>query len=229
MVYNSQKELLVIPEYGRNVQNLIRYARQIPDVKQRQAFVEEVVELMMEMHPQNRNLEDYRTKMWKHVFRIAEYNLPDVVPPNGIIPTPEDIKKKPQKVSYPHKDTKFKHYGYNVLTLIEKALSMEDGPVKDGFVQVIGSYMKLAYRTWNKEHYISDDVIIADLESISGGKLKLVEDGNFDSLTQTAPPQKRRKRNGGTNKSDDRSNKNGGRRRRDRSSRGGDNFKRRRR
>ncbi len=184
MEYNSSKEELIIPEYGRHIQNMVRHARTIENPAERQQFIEQVVKLMMQMHPQNRNLDDYRDKMWKHVFRIAEYDL-DVMPPNGERPTSDDRKKRPDRVPYPVKGTKFRHYGHNVLTLIEKAKSMKEGPKKDGFVQVIGSYMKLAYKTWNREHYVSDDIIIQDLETLSGGELALIEDASLDNLTRS--------------------------------------------
>lgn len=183
MEYNSKKDELIIPEYGRNIQAMIRFARDLPTRAERQRYIEEIVILMMQMHPQNRNLEDYRDKMWKHVFRIAEYNL-DVMPPNGEIPKPEDSRKRPEKVPYPTKETKFRHYGHNVQRLIARALQMEEGPKKEGFVQVIGSYMKLAYKTWNREHYVSDDIIIEDLEHLSGGKLKVLEDASLDNLSR---------------------------------------------
>ncbi|MCU0346206.1 MAG: DUF4290 domain-containing protein [Saprospiraceae bacterium] len=183
MEYNSQKEELIIPEYGRNVQAMIRYAREVPDRNMRQQYIEQIVMLMMQMHPQNRNMEDHRDKTWKHVFRIAEYNL-DVMPPNGEIPKPEDSRKRPEKVPYPIRETKFRHYGHNVQKLVARALQMEDGAKKEGFVQVIGSYMKLAYKTWNREHYVSDDIIIEDLEHLSGGKLKVMDDASLDNLSR---------------------------------------------
>jgi hypothetical protein len=183
MEYNSNKEELIIPEYGRNVQNMIRYARTIPNREERQHFIEQVVALMMQMHPQNRNLEDYRDKLWKHVFRIAEYDL-DVLPPNGEIPSPESRVKRPERVPYPTKESKYRHYGHNVQKLIDKAISMEEGPKKDGFVHVIGSYMKLAYKTWNREHYVSDDIILDDLEALSKGKLKMIDDVSLDNLSR---------------------------------------------
>ena len=184
MEYNSSKEILVIPEYGRHVQNMVRHARTIENDEERQVYVETIVKLMMQMHPQNKNLEDYRDKMWKHVFRIAEYDL-DVMPPNGVKPTAEDKKKRPERVNYPVKGTKFRHYGHNVLSLIKKARAMKDGPKKDGFVQVIGSYMKLAYKTWNKEHYVSDDIIIEQLTTLSEGELEVLEDASLDNLTRS--------------------------------------------
>ncbi len=142
MEYNSDRELLIMPEYGRNVQLLVNHAKTIEDPEYRQAFVERLIELMYQMNPQNKNVEDYRVKLWKHVFQIAQFDL-DVVPLLGDIPTEEDARKKPDRVSYPHNDTRFRHYGHNVQKLIEKALQMEEGPIREGFLNVIGSYIKL--------------------------------------------------------------------------------------
>ena len=208
----------MIPEYGRNVQTLIRHAKEISDLDERQFFVEKVVHLMMQMHPQNKNLDDYRDKMWKHVFRIADFDLPGVIPPNGNIPTPESTRKKPDRVPYPYVARKFRHYGHHVQTLIDKAIEMEEGEVKKGFVQVIGSYMKLAYRTWNKDHYVSDDLIIEELESLSKGKLKLEEDARLDSLSQSSGRSKSRNsdRDSRDNRSNYRDNNRGGGRSNDR-------------
>src|SRR5690606_9479571 len=100
MEYNSQKETLEIPEYGRNIQMLIKQAMTIEDPGYRQAFVEAIVELMLQMSPQNRNIEELRMKMWYHVFRITNYEI-DVMPPNGEKPSPESRFKKPDRVRYP--------------------------------------------------------------------------------------------------------------------------------
>lgn len=184
MEYNSQREELIIPEYGRNIQKLIDHAKTIEDDALRQHFVERVVDLMQQMNPQSRNLDDYREKLWKHVFRIAEYDL-EVLPPSGKKPRPEEAYKKPDPIDYPQSEPRFRHYGSNVQRLIKKAISMEPGPKRDGFVRVIGSYMKLAYRTWNKEHFVSDEVIKNDLEALSNGLLTLDDDIPLDQLTST--------------------------------------------
>jgi|APTNR8051073442_1049403.scaffolds.fasta_scaffold01292_12 hypothetical protein len=184
MEYNSRREELIIPEYGRNIQNLIRYAKTIEDRRHRQAYVEKIINLMMQMHPQNRNADDYRERLWKHLFHIANYEL-DVTPPGGIVPRPEDAKKKPERVPYPRSEARFRHYGNHVQRLIEKALAMEKGAKREGLVSVIGSYMKLAYRTWNKEHYVSDEVIKTDLLSLSGEQLVLHDDASIDGLANS--------------------------------------------
>jgi len=191
MEYNSQRELLVIPEYGRNVQRLILHAKTIEDDEKRQAFIERMIDLMQQMHPQNKNIEDYKEKLWKHIFRIADYDL-GVTPPSGIIPTPEDIHKRPEIVPYSLSEARFRHYGNNVTQLIKKAVSMEEGPVREGFTKVIGSYMKLAYKTWNREHFVSDEIIKNDLLTLSEGKLVLSEEISIDNL---ADARKRKKSN----------------------------------
>ncbi|MAW88142.1 MAG: hypothetical protein CMJ42_16610 [Phyllobacteriaceae bacterium] len=198
MEYNSSREPLIIPEYGRNVQNLIKYCKTVEDPKMRQALAERIVVLMSQMNPQSRTMEDYQVRLWKHFFQIADYDI-DVTPPIGEKPKPEDRIKKPERVSYPTKDTKFRHYGSNVQKLIAKAISMEDGPKKDAFVEVIASYMKLAYKTWNREHYVSDEMIIEDLEHLSGGKLKVAHNADLDNLhkqLQQQQQQSRRSNNG---------------------------------
>ena len=196
MEYNSQKDPLIIPEYGRNVQLLIQYAKTIEDDAYRQAFAEKIIKLMHQMNPQNKNIDDYREKLWNHMYRIAEFEI-DVVPPGGTKPTPEDTIKKPERIEYHRPDSRYRHYGNNVHKLIKKALAMEEGPKRDGFVQVIGNYMKLAYRTWNKEHYVSDEVIKTDLESLTKGALVLDENKSLDNLANAN--KKRRQRNNSNN------------------------------
>jgi hypothetical protein len=198
MEYNSQKEHLIMPEYGRNVQLMVDYAKSIEDRALRQAFAEEIIKLMHQMNPQNRSLDEQRTRLWKHIFRIAQYDL-DVDTPTGEKPTPESDRKKPERVDYPDFEARFRHYGHHVQTLIKKAREMEDGSVKTGLINVIGNYMKLAYQTWNREHYVSDEVIKSDLTSLSDGELSLKEDASLDNLSSPSRRPKRRSySNGGS-------------------------------
>ncbi|GIV31410.1 MAG: hypothetical protein KatS3mg029_0761 [Saprospiraceae bacterium] len=200
MEYNSSKEPLIIPEYGRNIQNLIKYCKTIEDKKLRQAVAERIIILMEQINPNHRNIEDYEDRLWRHFFKIADYDI-DVVPPSGVVPTREESVKKPDKIPYPKKDAQFRHYGSNVQKLIEKAIAMEDGPKKQAFVEVIASYMKLAYKTWNREHFVNDEQIIEDLEHLSKGKLKVPKGADLDNLhkqlqLQQQQQQQQRNRNG---------------------------------
>ena len=180
-----------MPEYGRNIQLMVEYVRKIQDKEERQAYAESVVDLMMRMNPGNKHMEDYHEKLWRHFFHIAEYEI-DVETPTGEVPTLETNFKKPDTIPYPHHDMRFRHYGYNIQRMVESALAMEDGPVKDGYFRVIGSYMKLAYKTWNKEHYVSDDIIKEDLTALTKGAFKFDPDITLDVLAN--PVRRRNKR-----------------------------------
>ncbi len=214
--YNTQKDHLVISEYGRNIQNMIAAVKAIEDDATRQEYAEAIVDLMHQMNPAGKNNPEYKTKLWRHMFRIADYDI-NVVPPDGEIPTPENTKISPRKIEYPSNVKKFRHYGQNVQVLIEKAIAMEDEEKKAEFVMIIAAYMKMAYRTWNREHFVSDDVIKQDLYNMSGGKIQISDD---DNIVVTAPmpsnyQQRKRKshgRKGGRSGSN--RNRGGGRRRR---------------
>ena len=196
IAYNTSQEHLIMPEYGRNVQQLVRNAQQIEDPAYRQQFCEEIIDLIQQLYPQAKNVEDYRSKLWQHLFHIAKYNL-DVVTPTGVVPTPETARKKPERVPYPQQDTRFRHYGNNLHKLILRARDMEAGPIKDGFVHTIGSYMKLAYKTWNREHYVSDEVIKTDLDILSNGRLSLDDNTRIDGLANSTRARRESDRSAG--------------------------------
>ncbi len=202
MEYNSQKDLLIIPEYGRNIQDLIRHAFTIEDKEERKSYLDSVVNLMQQMHPQSRNVKDSRLKLWSHVVAIAGQFL-DVELPEGIELGTRQVK--PEMISYPEEVRSFRHYGKNVKTMIEKAKEMEEGPVRDGFAKSIAAYMKEAHRNWHKESNVSDENIKKDLRTMSDGVLDLSEEVMIDNNLN----QKRRYNN--NNRGRDNRNNNRGR------------------
>jgi hypothetical protein len=181
MVYNTEKGNLEIPEYGRNVQNMVIYLNGLEDKQMRQAFAEEIINLFAIMYPSNRHLADYKEKLWNHLFRIANYDL-NVEIPKGITIHRKDQMNKNASMAYPQKQFKNRHYGKYIQDLIKEALATEDLEKREGFKEVIASYMKLAYRTWNKEHFVSDDIIIQDLKEMSNGQLVFDEDYSIENL-----------------------------------------------
>ena len=200
MEYNSQKEKLIIPEYGRNIQNIINEGKKIEDKEMRTAFINRAADLIMQMHPHNRNLDDYVQKIWNHIFRLGGDDLNIHLPDNVEIKTVEELKKKDAYLDYPIKNIKYKHYGANIMHLIAKAVEMEDGLAKNQFINIIGSYMKLAYKTWNKEHYVNDELILQDLEKLSNGKLTVPKDAYFDNPKSSESDPRKRRRNPGSNR-----------------------------
>lgn len=179
--YNSQRDNLEIPEYGRHIQKLVQYATTLDDTEEKQKAVEYIIHMMLQMNPQNKNVEEYIERLWKHVFRISDYKL-DVKAPEGIDVSKDTMDKKPATLHYPQKEYNHRHYGHSVQVLIEKAIAMEDPEQKEQFTRIIAAYMKLAYRTWNREHYVNDEIIKTDISTLSEGKLALSEDYNINNL-----------------------------------------------
>ena len=179
--YTSQKEPLIIAEYGRNIQKLVQHCKGIEDKEERQRFAEAIVKLMSQIVPQQHTKSDYQDKLWKHFFRLAEFDI-DVTPPSGEMPVATKTIIEPQQVAYPTRNRTHRHYGIQIKDLIKKAIEMEDGEKKDEFVKIIGSFMKMAYKNWNREHYVSDEIIMGDLVSISEGKLKIDPSVSLDGL-----------------------------------------------
>ncbi len=189
--YNTSQEELIMPEYGRNVQDLVLHCKKIEKPDYRQAFADEVINLMQIMTPYNRNIDEHRKKLWHHFFRIASYDI-DVISPYGAAPTQDEDRLRPEKIAYPKGTDKYRHYGNYVNILIKKAMEMEAGQKRDEFSHIIGSYMKMAYKNWNKEHYVSDELIKNDLAIMSNGKLVIDENIQFQTVAST--PQKNQRR-----------------------------------
>lgn len=190
MEYNSQKEDLVIAEYGRNIQDLINHAKTIEDDEKRQAFAEAIVSLMAQMNPSQKYDIDYQEKLWRHLFRISRYEI-NVIPQSGVVPTPESSEYHPTTIPYPENQTSFRHYGQLVKELVQKAIAMEDPEKKHEMAMIIAAYMKLAYRTWNRDHYANDEIIKDDLKAMSKGKLILTDEHVID--ISAVPQQSRTK------------------------------------
>ncbi len=183
--YNTEKSDLLYPEYGRTIHEMLQYATTIEEPRKQQKTVEAIIGLMQQLGPGgNRNMDDYRERLWNHAFAIANYNLNGTNPPSGITIHREEDQPKTILIEYPATALRFRHYGNGIQALIKKAIAMPEGTKKEGFVEVIASYMKLAYKTWNKEHYVSDDIVKEDLEILSDGQLALHE--GHDSLDKLA-------------------------------------------
>jgi hypothetical protein len=168
MEYNTGRNLLVMREYGRHIQKMIEYLLTIEDKEIRQRNAYAVIELMGFLNPHLKNVEDFRHKLWDHLFLISDFKL-DVESPYPI-PTRETLRAKPKPLPYPKRYPKFAHLGKNLQTVIDKALKEENPEKKQGFANAVAYYMKLAYSNWHKET-VHDDAIQSELSSITDGQL----------------------------------------------------------
>lgn len=187
--YNSGRDKLTLPEYGRNIQKLVLHAKEIVDPELRQSYVETLVELMNQILPHSKTVKEIEDKLWNHLFFIADYDIDVVVPEGVVIHRKGDVFMSPSEdMEYPQKKIPYRHYGLNVQSMIQKAIAMEDGPKKEEFSKIIASYMKLAYRAWGKEQFVNDEMIKEDLRKISQGQLNVSEDASIDAYKNVIPP-----------------------------------------
>jgi hypothetical protein len=169
MEYNTSRNYLGMREYGRHVQKMVEHLLTIEDREKRQQQTQSVIELMGFLNPHLKNVEDFRHKLWDHLFFISDFKL-DVDSPYPI-PQKETYKQKPDPLPYPKRHPKYAHLGKNLEVVIDKALNEEDPEKKAGFAHAIAYYMKLAYSNWHKE-LVHDDTIRTELNSITGGQLE---------------------------------------------------------
>jgi hypothetical protein len=169
MEYNTSRGTLLMREYGRHVQKMVDYLLTIEDAQKRQKNAEGLIELMGFLNPSLKTFEDYRHKLWDHLFFMSNFQL-EVDSPFPK-PTRETYRMKPDPLPYPNQRIKYSHLGRNLEQVIAKALKEPDAEKKSGFAHAIAHYMKLAYSTWHKE-LVHDDTIRQELNAITNGELE---------------------------------------------------------
>ncbi len=192
MEYNTTRDDLKLREYGRNIHKLIKHIKSIEDKEKRTASAETMVELMKLINPSMKDSPEYAQKLWDDLYIMADFDI-DIDSP---FPMPEPgFDKKPQRLSYPTYDTRFKHYGKNIELLIEEAIKKEDPEEKKAATIYIGKLMKAFYGSWNKEN-IDPSIILKNIEDLSKGKLSLdLEEVRANELFEGAKMQNTRDQN----------------------------------
>lgn len=198
MEYNTNRPQLHMPEYGRIIQQLVERCKELATKEERNEMAVAIVDFMGQRNPQLRDEENYKHKLWDHLFILSNYDL-DVDSPYPF-PTVEELNEKPKKMEYPKLQGDFKFYGKSILQLIDKAIELEPGDEKDALIQVIANNMKKSYNVYNKEH-VQDEVIFRHLKDLSENRLDLT---GLDSLEKS----KIYYASGRTNKNNGRTNQN---------------------
>ncbi|MBF7090430.1 DUF4290 domain-containing protein [Flavobacterium sp. ALJ2] len=170
--YNSERQHLIIPEYGRHLQKLIDQATAIEDVEQRNKAAKYIIQVMGSLNPHLRDVPDFQHKLWDQLFIMSNFKL-DVDSPYPI-PSREVLQLKPDVLKYPQNYPKYRYYGNNIKYMIDVANKWEEGEMKNALVLVIANHMKKSYLSWNKDT-VKDDVIFEHLYELSDGKINLLQ------------------------------------------------------
>ncbi|MDR2622448.1 MAG: DUF4290 domain-containing protein [Dysgonamonadaceae bacterium] len=180
MRYNTQEKHLALPEYGRNIQNMVDYCVSIPDREERTRCANTIINIMGNMFPHLRDVNDFKHILWDHLAIMSDFAL-DIDYPYEVIKR-EDLYVKPEKLPYSQGKIVYKHYGKNLENMIKKATEYEDGELKESLISMLANHMKKSFLTWNKEA-VDDQKIFKDLEDLSGGRIVLTE--NSHKLTES--------------------------------------------
>jgi len=180
--YNTEREHLIIPEYGRHMQKMINHAKTLETKEERNKVAKGIIAVMGNMQPHLRDVPDFQHKLWDQLFIMSNFEL-DADSPYEI-PTKEIYEERPEVLEYPQNFPKYRFYGNNIKTMIDVANTWEDGELKEALTYTIANHMKKCFLNWNKDT-VEDAVIYDHLFELSGGKLNLKdsEEGLSDSTS----------------------------------------------
>lgn len=183
MDYNTSREKLQMPEYGRNVLKMVEQLKSIADREKRNEQARAIVKVMEILNPQVHSQEDYEHKLWDHLYIISGFDL-DIDSPYPC-PSPEDFDTKP--VPIPMKGTKIRaaHYGRNIEKIIDLIAEEQDGQTKTELIRSLAIYMRQQYLIWNKDS-VADTTIFQDIEKLSDGKVKVPEGIGLSKISEKA-------------------------------------------
>jgi hypothetical protein len=173
--YNTTRESLIIKEYGRNVQELVKYAMSIEDKDKRTKLAHIIISVMQQVNPNsngNTTNEEYFKKLWNHIYMISEYKL-DVNYPYEVSKN-EIVNHNPEHVDYKDNDIRYRFYGKNTELVLLGLTEMEESPERLALLVAMANQMKEMYIAWNKS-IVGDEMINKHIQEISGGKLSLPE------------------------------------------------------
>lgn len=192
--YNTQREKLNMPEYGRHIQKMIEYVASIPDKEKRNEQIKTVIQVMGTLNPQLRDINDFKHKLWDHVHVISDFTI-DIDSPYAI-PTRETLSTRPNPIPLHTTPVKAAHYGRNIQNMIDVIAEREDDEVKTYMIKTLASYMKQQYLIWNKDS-VSEETIFNDIHKLSEGRITVPEDVHIGMGMSENPVHSRSLQGGG--------------------------------
>ena len=178
--YNTEREKLAMPEYGRNVLKMVEDVKKIEDRAKRSEQARAVVRVMEILNPQVHSADNWEHKLWDHLYIMAGYDL-DVDSPYPM-PSPEQRKSRPEIIPLKKKPIKATHYGRNIESIIDLIASEPEGEMKTAMIRSLAMYMRQQYLIWNKDS-VADETIFADIEKLSGYRIQVPADMELSKIS----------------------------------------------
>jgi hypothetical protein len=173
MDYPTLQGKLIMPEYGRNIQQMVKHAMNIEDREERTRCVQTIINIMGNLFPYLRDVNDFKHKLWDHLAIMSDFQL-DIDFPYEIV-TAETLYTRPEKVPYQSSRMRYQHYGKTLERMIERVADYEEGEERTELIRLIANQMKKCFLAWNKE-VVDNRKIFDDLKELSNGKLDFTDD-----------------------------------------------------
>ena len=168
--YNTVREELIIPEYGRHIQKMINYASSRESKEERNKLANSIISVMGNLQPHLRDVPDFQHKLWDQLFIMSDFKLDADSPFEK--PSKEVLNAKPEPLSYPQSFPKYRFYGNNIKIMIDEAVKWDAGEMKEALVLTIANHMKKCFLNWNKDS-VKDQVIFDHLYELSDSKIDI--------------------------------------------------------
>lgn len=196
MTYNTQREKLVLPEYGRTIQEMVDICVDIPNRAERQRCAESIIAVMTTMNPDLRQQPDYEHKLWDQLAILSGYQL-DIDYPFEVV-RPEDIAAKPKPMKYPMQRIRYRHYGHLTEEFMRKLKELPDGPEREELTAMMANFMKRSLYNWDRDA-MDEGKVRADVRSYTDGTADVPDSFRFASVSNGHLPghgggKKKRKR-----------------------------------
>ena len=192
--YNTQREKLVMPEYGREIQKMVDVAIGLPTKEERNLCAQTIIRQMENKNPQLRTTPDYEQTLWDHLFLMSRKQL-DIDWPYDVNDA-EKILSKPKPMVHPVHDeqAQLRHYGRLLTQVFEKLKTMPAGPERDELVRQTANQMKRDLATWGHGS-IEDEKVADDLARFTDGKIQIdLQTFSFEHITHQESVDSKRKR-----------------------------------
>lgn len=190
--YNTHREKLLMPEYGREIQKMVDYAIGLPTKQERQNCANEIIRMMETKVPELRNNADFEQMLWDHLFMMSHKQL-DIDWPFDVSEA-EKINNKPNAVPLPQESIRLRHYGKLIEELFEKLKEMPAGEERDVLVCYTANQMKRNLLTWGHGS-MSDEKVADDLARYTDGIIQLdLSKVKLDKAAAAEEPKPKKKK-----------------------------------
>ena len=156
--YNTQREKLLMSEYGREIQKMVDHAVGLPSKEERLKCAKTIIKMMLTKVPQIRSNAGYEQTLWDHLYLMSSGKL-DIDWPYDVS-SAEKIHSKPAPIPLPQNRIRLRHYGKLVEELLEKLKTMPEGSERDELARQTANQMKRDLLQWG--HGSADDEKVAD-------------------------------------------------------------------